>query len=301
MVTPCRVPGEVDAAGVQRLSRELLRQGCDALFVCGSTGELPFLDEPDRRDIVRAARAACPRETPLFAGISGTGLKQAIRYAHAVAEDGADVAVVMAPFFLQLNQPQLAAHVLRIADASPIPVAAYHHRRMPSVFEVETVARLAQHPNVVAFKESSGDGERMARLMDATRGTHLRVFQGNEPLLLSSLRAGAQGCVTALANIAPDWHRNVVAAWLAGDLAAAQTWQDRLSELWKMFRFPTTSESFGHFLHTMKLTLHRRGWIASADSFVPGFASDPMFDQAILEHVKKAGLILEGQAPVPDR
>lgn len=296
MATPCRAPGEVDAAGVQRLGRELLRHGCDALFVCGSTGELPFLDEADRREIVRAARAACPSATPLFAGVSGTGLKQIVRYARLAAEDGADVAVVMAPFFLQLSQTQLAEYVLRIADASPIPVAAYHHRRMPTVFEVPTIARLAQHPNIVAFKESSGDEERITRITEAVKGTQLRVFQGNEPILLRSLQAGAQGFVTALANIAPEWHRNVVVAWQQGDLAEAQRWQDKLNELWKMFRFTATAESFGHFLHTLKLPLKMRGWTDSTASFVPGFASSAEFDRAIFDHIRNVGLLSETPA-----
>src|SRR5690606_7499791 len=112
-------------------------------FVAASTGELVLLDEDQRRTITSAAREGVASRSLVYAGVSGHGLKQTLRYARNAAADGADVAVAMAPFFLRFSQPETLAYLRAIADASPIPVALYHHPRMPTPLDVDTVARAA--------------------------------------------------------------------------------------------------------------------------------------------------------------
>jgi len=152
MITPCRAPGVPDRAGMTNLARILVGEGCHGLFVLGSTGELPFLDEDQRCEMVIAAREGAGEKAKIYAGISGTGIKQVIGYANNAARDGADVAIAMAPFFLKLDQAGLYEYITEIADKSSIPIGIYNHLRMPSVFDIETILRLAQHPNIVAMK-----------------------------------------------------------------------------------------------------------------------------------------------------
>ena len=128
-ITPCSAPGVVDAIAMKRLAAFLTEHGCDGLFVAGSTGELPLLDEDDRRAIIAAACEGVGETATIYAGVSGTGLKQTLRYAKNAAADGAQVAVVMAPFFIKVRQSELLHYFKSLADESPIPVALYHHPR----------------------------------------------------------------------------------------------------------------------------------------------------------------------------
>lgn len=290
MPTPCSRPCEADPAQMKRLCRFLEDSKCDGLFVLSSTGELAMLDEDDRRKLVSAAREECCDDTVLYAGVSGMGLKQSIRHAVNAARDGADVAIVMAPFFLKLNQDELFAYVTSLADASPIPVGIYHHFRMASQFDVETVGKLACHPNIIAMKDTSRDLERIGQLVKITEGK-LSVFQGSERILFESLKLGACGCVTALASIVPQWHRDLIDSWAAGDVDGAKHAQDKILGLVEVFNLPELGESFAHFAYAIKIMLKFTGVIKNADTMIPGFVPSEEYTQKIHNVVKNAGVI----------
>lgn len=290
MITPCRSNGEIDLAAIGRCATELSRRGCDGLFVISSTGGMPFLDDADRRRIVDATRSSWPAEKTLYAGISGMGVKQTVQYAHEARDEGADAAVMMAPFFLRLSQEELLNYFLQVADACPIPLCIYHHAAMPTAIEVETVAKLASHPNVVALKDTSTRMDRMEQLVQATRGTHVTLLQGSEPLILSTLQAGGHGCVSALAGVVPEWHRDLITAFRNSDAREAAAAQEKISALWKMFELPQLKRSFSYFARSLALATQYRGWCSSAETVVPGARADGEFDQAVEEHLRRVGV-----------
>ncbi|MCC6125746.1 MAG: dihydrodipicolinate synthase family protein, partial [Pirellulales bacterium] len=129
IVAPHKPSGEVDPPAMRRLCRILADCGCHGVFAIGSTGEMPFLDEDDRRALTVAAREGLGTDAALYVGATGLGLKQTIRYAKNAAADGADVAEIMAPMIFQFGQAELAAYTRAVADACPIPLAIYHHKR----------------------------------------------------------------------------------------------------------------------------------------------------------------------------
>lgn len=285
-VTPFTAGGAVDCASLRRLIADLRQGGIDEFFVAGSTGEAPLLDEPDRLAIIETVRAAAPKGR-VYAGVSGTGQGHAIRNAQYAARAGADVAVLMSPYFVALDQTQLETFCLAVADASPIPVAIYHHLRMPTPVAVPTIARLAAHPNIVAIKDTNGsDHDRCAEILAATAGRPFQFFQGVEKLVLSTLEAGGHGCVVAQACIAPRLFRALFDAWQAGDLAHAQELQRRIARLWAVFSRRDVKQSFFHFLHTLKLPLHQRGILATTASALQ-VTFDAEFDQAITDFMRE--------------
>lgn len=291
MITPCRSAGEVDTDGAARLARIITANGCDGVFVVSSTGESIMLDEHDRRSLIGAARLGCPSEKLLYAGVSGMGPKDIARQAHAAAVEGADVAVVMAPFFVRISQTELRDFVLSLADVSPIPVCFYHHRRMPTPFEIDTIVVLAEHPNVVAMKETSEDLQRVSSIVNATAHTKLALLHGNERLILHTLREGGHGCVSALATVAPEWHRQLLDAWDRRDEARAQRMEQSIIALWQMFALEQTRMSFSHFVYSLKYTAHLRGWLENTDTMVPGFSPSAAFQKLIENHVRMVGLL----------
>jgi len=292
VVTPCASPGKIDAQSFSRLCRILVAEGCDGLFAAASTGESTFLDEDDRRVLVSAARGAVPESTTIYAGVTGMGLKQSIRYAANAAQDGADVAVVMAPYFLKINQRVVSEYVLAIADASPIPVALYHHPRMTTQLGTETVAEVAAHPNIVAIKDTSPDIERAEALIRATASADISILQGNESLALSSLQLGAHGMVTALAGVVPEWHAGLFDAVRAHDLQTAVRYNEQIVQLCQMFRIDEVADSISAFTCAIKMALNRRGWLEGLDGMLAGFAPDEAFERAIQEHLNRVGVPL---------
>ena len=283
MITPFTRTGEIDTASLQRLVHSLQQGGVDEYFVVSSTGESPLLDEADRLTVIETTRAAS-RDGLIYAGISGTGHRHAIRNAREAAAAGANVAVLMSPFFLSLDQAQLITFCTHVADASPLPVIIYHHLRMPSAFTVPTIAQLARHPNILALKDTNGsDHDRCAEILTATAGVPFKFFQGVEKLALASLRAGGHGCVVAQACIAPRLFRTLFDAWQAGDLPRALEVQTHIDALWSIFLRREVKQSFCHFLHTLKLPLTQRGVLASSAGAIPGVVFEPEFERMITE------------------
>ena len=166
----------------------------------------------------------------------------------------------------------------------------YHHVAMRTPIDVETVAKLAEHPNVVAFKDTSERMDRMGQLIAATGHTQITLLQGSEPIILSTLQAGGHGCVSALAGIAPEWHRDLIEAFGNHDTEQAELAQSRISALWKMFEFPQMKRSFSYFARSLAVATKYRGWCESADTVVPGFEPDAEFDAAIEKHIRGCGL-----------
>lgn len=290
MITPCLQTGVPDMGEVTRLASHLVAEGCHGLFVLGSTGELPFLDEDHRREVVIATREGAKSDAKIYAGVSGTGVKQVIRYATNAAEDGADVAIAMAPFFLKTDQSGLYAYINQIADASPIPVGIYNHFRMPSVFEMGTLVRLAQHENIVAIKDSSARPERSVELSCVLENMPISLFQGREPFLLETFVAGAAGCATALANVAPAWHRGLYDAVQEGDMEKAKNFQDRILSLSRIFALKEVSQSFAHFAYALRCATQARGWIEQTFGMTPGFDPTSQFKQSVLSIIRDCGL-----------
>ncbi len=289
MLTPCSQPGQPDLDILGPWSAKLVAGGCDGLFICSSTGELPMLGRAQRRAMIATVKNAVDGRAVVYAGISAMGVADVIACANEAAEAGADVGVAMVPFFLKLAPSEMEAYFVEIADASPIPVALYHHVRMPSEINVATVARVAEHPNIVAMKDSSRDVERIPGLSSAGSG-RWNIYQGSESLILESLKRGATGCVSALANAAPDWHRDLADAWDRGDHAAAEEAQRKIAALSEMFSFAALGHCFDRFAHSIRRAAHRRGLLDAKHGMIKGVEPDPEFDRQLDAHFDHIGL-----------
>ncbi len=295
LITPCSEPGVPDPVAVKRFSGILIDRGCHGLFVTGSTGEQPLLDEDQRRELVAAAREGAGNEALIYAGVSGCGVKQAIRYACNAEEDGADAAIVMAPFFLKTSQQGLVEYIRHIADASPIPVGIYNHFRMPSQFENETIFQLAQHPNIIIVKDTDSDAERSVGKIRALKSASISFFQGREPFLYDSFIAGAEGCVSALANIAPEAHRKLYDAFRVGDFYEARKNQKLIESLGRIFKLDETRTSFAGFSYSIRQVAKYRGWLDKNYGMLPGFNGTDAYNRKLFDIASEAGLLKDDE------
>lgn len=287
LITPCSKPGVIDYRALQRLSGYLVEQGVDGLFAVSSTGGMPLLDRPERLRLIETVRAAIPAETTVLAGVSGTGIGQVLNNIRDASAAGANCAIVMPPFFLKLSSTQMRDYALALADESELPLILYHHLRMPTPIEPETAFELSRHSNVVGLKETSGCTDRLHQLSEHFGGTHFRIYQGNEPLVLASLRAGGWGTITALANIAPALHHRIHDAFSDDRLPEAGQLQEQLTELWRIFKLPSVAQSFAHFVQTITIPLWKSGILNSPHTIFPGYEPDPTFVKEVSDFFKK--------------
>jgi 4-hydroxy-2-oxoglutarate aldolase len=199
------------AANLRRWNATPLR----GYAVLSSTGEFPMLSEVERDRVLAAAREAIPGDKVFLAGTGANSTLNTIRQTRRAAEIGADAALVITPHYFArgVSQTAQSRHYLAVADASAIPIVLYNAPRHTGVnLEAETVARIAEHPNVRGIEDAADDMPQCAQIVDQTPKT-FDVLVGSASALLPSLAIGASGGILALATIAPrEWCEVYVAA-----------------------------------------------------------------------------------------
>jgi 4-hydroxy-2-oxoglutarate aldolase len=233
VTTPFDSRGDVDLAAAAANARALIAAGLDGIVVAGSTGEAPLLDERERAALLQSVRGAVAGRQVLM-GIGAESTRQTIERAKAAQAGGADAALCVAPHYFgagAMSDVALRAHYRAVADASPVPVVLYTiPKYMHFALSATLVAELAQHPNIVGLKDSSGDPAIFAGYLAAQSDT-FTVLTGNGGQFLNALRAGARGGILAVADFAPALTRSVFDAHAAGNAAAADAAQEKLGPL----------------------------------------------------------------------
>jgi 4-hydroxy-2-oxoglutarate aldolase len=154
-------------ANIARYSRSLL----SGLLLLGSTGEAAALDDAESRDVLRVAAQAAAPEKVLIAGVGRESVKATVELAEAAAGFHYDAVLVRTPtYYSSQMSPAAVLHYFRsVADRSPLPILLYNIPRcVPYSIPVELIAELAQHPNIIGIKDSSGDLKRIASTVAAT-------------------------------------------------------------------------------------------------------------------------------------
>ncbi len=187
------------------------RTGIAGYVVLGSNGEFVLLSEKEKLEVIATVREHAAPGKFVLAGTGCEGTLETIRFTKKAAEVGADAAVVITPSYYKgkMDGAALHHHYSTIADASPIPVILYNMPANTGVdMTADTVAKLAQHPNIVALKDSSGNVVKIGdiiRMVDPS----FQVFAGSAGFLYPALCLGAVGGVLALANVAPEQCVNI--------------------------------------------------------------------------------------------
>src|SRR6201996_151459 len=162
-------------ANMARYSRSLL----SGMVVLGSTGEAVTLNDVETRDVLRTAAEASAADKVLIAGVGRESLKSTLELADAAAEFQYDAVLVRTPtYYSPQVQFEAALNYFRsVADRSPLPVMLYNIPKfVPYAMPVELVAELAQHPNIIGIKDSTGDIEQIKALIAATRQAPRRTI-----------------------------------------------------------------------------------------------------------------------------
>ncbi len=223
MITPFHENGEVNYEEAQRIAAYLLDQGSDGLCVAGTTGESATLTPAERQELFRAVgEVTRPRGASLLAGCGSNNTAEAARLCRAAAElEAVDGVLLVAPYYNKPTQDGLYAHYAAVAAAMDLPVVLYNvPGRTSSSLAPETVARLAELPNVVALKEATGDMDRMSRLLSLLPPDFL-LYSGEDSCTLPMLALGACGVISVASHIAGPAMKEMLLAWENGQVQQA--------------------------------------------------------------------------------
>ncbi len=231
LVTPFTDDGRVDDAALVALIDWQLSEGINGLVPVGSTGEAVTLSLGERERVVRLTVERVAGRVPVIAGAGSNDTAEAIQNSHALAAAGATHLLHVSPMYNKPPQRGIVAHFRAIADAAPVPVVVYNvPGRTGSNVHPETTLALAEHPNICAVKEASGD---LAQIDQIIRGrpADFSVLSGDDGLTLAVMAAGGDGVISVISNAVPRACVALVAAAVRGDVATSRDWHRRLAPL----------------------------------------------------------------------
>lgn len=222
MATPFTADHRLDEARVGELIESYIQAGVHGISVAGSQGEFFALDTAEHIRLLELSMQAIDGRVPLYAGTGGATTRQAIALTQAAEAMGADLALVITPFFVQPTQDELAAHYTAVARATKLPVMLYNNPPRTSVnVQPATLTRcMKAADNIVGVKDSGGDlTQSIEYLLTAPRPALL--FSGRDTIALSMMFHGAQGTISPAANVFPELMVQMYEALRAGNHAEA--------------------------------------------------------------------------------
>jgi len=232
LVTPMAANGSIDYEGMEKLLDWHLNCATDAVVIAGTTGESAVLENAEYRQLIEIAVAKIAGRCPLIAGCGGPSTAGTIATTKLAQQLGADAALLVTPYYNRPPQAGLVAHYEAISDACDFPIALYNVPSRTGVdLEPDSVARLYQRDNIVAFKEANSQPGRMNELVERF-SEHLILLSGDDPSAYDSLCAGAQGVISVVNNLIPKAFSVMVKSALAGDLDGARALDHQFQPLY---------------------------------------------------------------------
>ena len=228
LITPMQADGSLDLKAFNDFVEWQITEGTQGLIPVGTTGESPTLTHTEHNQVVEACIAAAKGRVPVIAGTGSNSTAEAIGLTRHAKEAGADAALVVTPYYNKPTQEGLYRHYMAIADAVALPIIIYNIPGRSVVdMSVETMARLAKHPNIVGVKDATANLTRPLHTTLAC-GPEFCQLSGEDHTAVAYLAAGGHGCISVTANIAPRQCRQMHDAWAAGRVAEAMAIQHRL-------------------------------------------------------------------------
>jgi 4-hydroxy-tetrahydrodipicolinate synthase len=238
LVTPFK-NGEVDVEALEGLVEFQIQQGVNGLVPCGTTGESPALSEAEDRLVIETVVRVTSGRVPVVAGTGSNSTDMAVKYTRMAEEAGADGSLQVAPYYNKPTQEGLYRHFATIAESTALPLILYNIPGRTSVtINAETMARLAEVPNIVGVKDSTLSMN-MAGDVKYLCGDEFDVLSGDDPMTLPLMSLGGTGVISVASNVAPGAVSDMVAALLSGDFDRGRELHYQLLPLFRALFFET--------------------------------------------------------------
>lgn len=230
MITPMNDRG-IDYDTMGRFIDWQIESGINALVVMGTTGENATIEPEDQTEVIRYTVERAAGRIPVIAGTGTNNTEHVLHNTREACRAGADAVLVVTPYYNKATQNGLIKHFFAVADASTVPVIVYNVPSRTGVnIQPKTLAALAEHPNIAAIKEASGNMAQMVE-MAALCGDKIDIYSGEDALTVPMMAMGAKGTISVLSNVVPKESVAMTDACLAGDFKTAAAWQCKLLPL----------------------------------------------------------------------
>lgn len=233
VVTPLTSEGAFNEKAMRKLINYLIDGGVHGLFITGTTGEFYGLTPEEKREIFEVTLDETKGRVPVYAGTNGITTRESVMLTQLAEDCGIDAVSILTPMFITPTQEQLLEHYKTIATNTSLPVLLYNNPPKTGVnLAAPTVAKLAEVPNIVSIKDSSGDLTLTAEYIRLTKGIeNFNVLMGRDTLIYGALCYGAAGSIASCANVAPRLCADIYDKYMAGDLAGSLEAQFTLAPL----------------------------------------------------------------------
>lgn len=228
LVTPFR-NGELDLASLRRLVEYQVSSGVQGLLACGCTGEPATLTDEEKFRVVETVLDSAGDGITVIAGTGTNSTAGTVEFTRRMSGTGVHAVLVITPYYNKPTAEGQLAHYTRVAEASRKPVIIYNvPGRTGTCMEIETLARLGDHPNIIGVKDAAGSVDRVTELAALS---DLAFISGDDHLALPQVLMGAHGVISVTSNAAPARMARMIEAGLAGRVQEARNLHRELHPL----------------------------------------------------------------------
>ncbi|NAO99913.1 4-hydroxy-tetrahydrodipicolinate synthase [Halomonas sp. MG34] len=221
MVTPFDHTGEIDYDQTDILIEYLLENGTDGLVIAGTTGESPTLSVDEKVNLFKHVVKVVKKRVPVLAGTGSNSTAASIQLTKEAEKCGVDAVMLVAPYYNKPNQRGMYEHFKTIANATTLPVMLYNiPGRSVVKLTADTIIELSKIPNIVSVKESTGDLDQAAEIIENT-SDDFSLYSGDDSMTLPMLSIGADGIISVSSHIVGNEMQEMVNLYLNGDVKQA--------------------------------------------------------------------------------
>ena len=222
LVTPFKDDESLDESKLKELIQFQIDGGTHGIVPCGTTGESPALSESEHDRVIEITVDTVNGRVPIIAGTGSNSTTRTLRATKHAKAAGADAALIVTPYYNKPTQEGLYAHYMKIADTVDIPIVVYNvPGRCGTDILSPTIARLAEHPNIVALKEATGELKRASEVVHLCPDDFV-VLSGDDVNTLPIMSVGGKGVISVVANINPTDVAQLCNAFNSGNIELAR-------------------------------------------------------------------------------
>jgi 4-hydroxy-tetrahydrodipicolinate synthase len=248
LVTPFLENEKIDFESFSKLVHSQIEQGTNGLVICGTTGESPALSNSEQLSLIECAVKEARGRIPIIAGTGSNHTETAVFRTKAAKEAGADVGLVVFPYYNRPTFEGCLAHFERVSECGLPTIVYYHPGRTGVRLSVKQLSDISSLPLVVGIKDASGDVDYGLELINSTK---VSVFSGDDTLSLPLIACGAKGCISIVGNLIPDQWGTFIRTAINGEFIKARQLYQQMASLCKAMVLETNPQCVKYALSVM--------------------------------------------------